>query len=68
MSAVRVLLVDDQPLIRTGLGMILGPNDGFEIVAEADDGEQAIAREKEKITSRAVFMETVLATRKKIGS
>lgn len=40
---VRVLLVDDQPLIRTGLGMILGPNDGFEIVAEADDGEQAIA-------------------------
>ncbi len=43
MSAVRVLLVDDQPLIRTGLGMILGPNDGFEVVAEADDGEQAIA-------------------------
>jgi DNA-binding NarL/FixJ family response regulator len=38
-----VLLVDDQPLIRTGLGMILGPNDGFEIIAEADDGEQAIA-------------------------
>ena len=42
-ESVKVLLVDDQPLIRTGLGMILGPNDGFEIVAEADDGEQAIA-------------------------
>jgi len=41
-ESVKVLLVDDQPLIRTGLGMILGPNDGFEIVAEADDGEQAI--------------------------
>lgn len=40
---IRVLLVDDQPLIRTGLGMILGPNDGFDVVAEADDGEQAIA-------------------------
>ncbi len=42
-ESVKVLLVDDQPLIRTGLGLILGPNDGFEIVAEADDGEQAIA-------------------------
>lgn len=40
---IRVLLVDDQPLIRKGLGLILGPADGFEIVAEADDGSQAIA-------------------------
>ncbi|MEO1057294.1 MAG: response regulator transcription factor [Actinomycetota bacterium] len=40
---IRVLLVDDQPLIRKGLGLILGPSDGFEVVTEADDGEQALA-------------------------
>ncbi|CAA9546172.1 MAG: Two-component transcriptional response regulator, LuxR family [uncultured Thermomicrobiales bacterium] len=39
---IRVLLVDDQPLARAGLKMILDPADGFEIVAECDDGEAAL--------------------------
>lgn len=34
----RVLLVDDQELIRTGLRGILRERDGFEIVGELDDG------------------------------
>jgi DNA-binding NarL/FixJ family response regulator len=41
---VRVLLVDDQPLVRAGLRMILGPEDGFEIVGECADGEEALRR------------------------
>lgn len=34
----RVLLVDDQELVRSGLRRILRPRDGFEIVAECADG------------------------------
>ena len=34
----RVLLVDDQPLVREGLRRILHPEEGFEVVGECDDG------------------------------
>lgn len=40
---IRVVLVDDQTLVRTGLARILSPADGFEVVAECGDGEQAVA-------------------------
>jgi DNA-binding NarL/FixJ family response regulator len=36
--SVRVLLVDDQELVRSGLRRILRRRDGFEIVAECSDG------------------------------
>src|SRR5438132_1744193 len=39
---VRVLLVDDQPLVRAGLKMILGPEDGFLVVGECADGAEAL--------------------------
>ncbi len=35
---IDVLLVDDQPLVRAGLKLILTPADGFTIVGECDDG------------------------------
>ena len=37
---VRVLLVDDQELVRSGLRRILRRRDGFEIVAECADGAE----------------------------
>lgn len=40
---VRILLVDDQELIRTGIRGILRPSQGFEVVAELDDGAHVIA-------------------------
>jgi DNA-binding NarL/FixJ family response regulator len=36
---IRVLLVDDQELVREGLRRILHESEGFEIVGECDDGE-----------------------------
>ncbi|WP_055477010.1 response regulator [Gordonia sp. HS-NH1] len=40
---IRVLLVDDQELIRTGLRRILRPRDGFDIVGECADGSEVLA-------------------------
>ncbi|MEA5363057.1 response regulator transcription factor [Amycolatopsis sp., V23-08] len=40
--SVRVLLVDDDPLVRTGLSMILGSTPDLEVVAEAGDGDEAV--------------------------
>ena len=41
-SAVRVLLVDDEPLIRSGFQFILAAAEGIEVVGEAADGAAAI--------------------------
>lgn len=38
---IHVLLVDDQPLIRTGLRALLDSEDDLEVVAEAEDGAAA---------------------------
>jgi DNA-binding NarL/FixJ family response regulator len=42
-GVIRVLLVDDQELVRAGLRMILQPEDTIEVVGEAADGLQAVA-------------------------
>jgi DNA-binding NarL/FixJ family response regulator len=39
---IRVALVDDQDMVRSGLARILSEEDGFEVVAECVDGEQAV--------------------------
>jgi DNA-binding NarL/FixJ family response regulator len=39
---IRVLLVDDQPLIRAGFRALLDAEDDIEVVAEAADGYQAV--------------------------
>ncbi|GAA3671249.1 response regulator transcription factor [Nocardioides ginsengisoli] len=42
-GAIRVVLVDDQELVRSGLRRILRRRDGFEIVAECADGSEVPA-------------------------
>ncbi|HNJ98737.1 MAG TPA: response regulator transcription factor [Ilumatobacteraceae bacterium] len=39
---VRVLVADDQELVRTGLAMILDAQPGIEVVGQAADGRQAV--------------------------
>ena len=43
MASVRVLLVDDDPLVRAGLRLILSSAADIEIVGESDDGIGAVA-------------------------
>lgn len=38
----RVVLIDDDALVRTGLRMMLGGPDGVDVVAEGDDGDTAV--------------------------
>jgi DNA-binding NarL/FixJ family response regulator len=40
---VRVLIADDQQLVRSGFRMILESEEGLEVVAEAPDGREAVA-------------------------
>jgi DNA-binding NarL/FixJ family response regulator len=47
---IRVLLADDQALIRAGFRMLLNSVDDIEVVGEATDGGQAVAM---ALTSRA---------------
>jgi len=44
---IRVLVADDQPLVRGGFRMILDERDDLELVGEAADGEQAVALARE---------------------
>jgi DNA-binding NarL/FixJ family response regulator len=40
---IRILLADDQPLIRSGIRALLDAEDDIEVVGEAADGQQAVA-------------------------
>lgn len=39
---IRLMLVDDHPVMRAGLANLLALEKGFEVVAQADDGESAL--------------------------
>ncbi|MCW2815841.1 MAG: response regulator receiver [Nocardioides sp.] len=47
MSATRVLLVDDDPLVRSALQLMLGGHDDLEVVGEAVDGHDGVRRAAE---------------------
>lgn len=45
---IRVLLADDQPLVRAGLAALLGAEDDIEVVGVAADGDEAIRLAREQ--------------------
>ena len=52
---IRVLLVDDQPLIRSGFRALLDTEDDIEVVAEAGDGSEGLARAREHLPDVALI-------------
>jgi DNA-binding NarL/FixJ family response regulator len=53
---IRVLIADDQPLIRTGLRTLLGTQDGIEVVGEASTGAGAVT-ESARLAPDVVVMD-----------
>ncbi|KUJ38939.1 response regulator transcription factor [Streptomyces sp. NPDC093228] len=62
MTAIRLLLVDDDPLVRAGLSFMMGGADDIEIVGEAADGSevgQLVARTRPDVVLMDIRMPTV---------
>jgi two-component system, NarL family, response regulator NreC len=57
--SIRVLLVDDHALMRTGLRMMLGTQEDFEIVGECETGREAIQRAQE-LSPDVILMDIAL--------
>jgi DNA-binding NarL/FixJ family response regulator len=43
-DAIRVLIVDDHALVRSGLRLMLDAEDGFEVIEEAGSAEEAVRK------------------------
>jgi DNA-binding NarL/FixJ family response regulator len=46
-SPIRILTVDDHPLIRVGIATLVAPESDMKVVAEASNGREGIARFRE---------------------
>jgi DNA-binding NarL/FixJ family response regulator len=52
---IRVVLADDQPMIRAGLRLLLDAEGDIEVVGEADDGREAVHRVRELVPDVVVM-------------
>ena len=61
-DAITILVVDDHAVVREGLRTFLGLQDGFEIVGEAADGDEALERAGE-LDPDVILMDLVMPKR-----
>lgn len=47
-AKIRILIVDDHPVVRTGLTSMLGTQESFDVVGAASNGEEALALIKQQ--------------------
>jgi two-component system, NarL family, response regulator LiaR len=59
---ITILVVDDHAVVREGLRAFLGLQDGFEIVGEAVDGEEAL-EQAERLDPDVILMDLVMPVR-----
>ena len=76
-GAIRILLVDDHPIVRAGLASIVNSQPDMEIVAQTDSGREAIelyATQQPDVTLMdlklpgASGVETIRALRQRFGA
>jgi two-component system, NarL family, response regulator LiaR len=61
-EAITILVVDDHAVVREGLRTFLGLQEGFEIVGEAADGEEAL-EQAERLDPDVILMDLVMPGR-----
>ena len=61
-DAITILVVDDHAVVREGLRAFLGLQDGFEIVGEAGDGDEAL-EQAERLDPDVILMDLVMPGR-----
>jgi DNA-binding NarL/FixJ family response regulator len=59
MSKIRVLLADDHLPFRKGLASLLAAGTGFDVVGEADDGQQALELAR-KLSPDVILMDLAM--------
>ena len=58
-APIRVVVVDDDPMVRTALRMFLGGDSGITVVGEAEDGEaglRLVRRERPEVVLMDIRM------------
>ena len=56
MTVIRTIIVDDEPLARDGIRLLISPDSQFEIIGECSNGKEAIAAIK-KLRPDLVFLD-----------